>query len=145
MTIEQSTIEQNVSERKQAQALFRSMLDLARDDFLKLSDRGRFIFFQIAFEHFQNRLGITPTQPIEAVKELRPVSIENKKVNQAIDDLERLLELCDEIPFAGEHFAVSVSSSARDMIETITASKRVTEQQLTAIDNWTEGVCKWLR
>lgn len=141
------SIESNVADRKAAEALFKSMLDIAREDFLKLSERGRLIFFQTAYEHFAKRLGIDtalkqvskPSARIESSASLNEDSL------FAIQDLKNLIAMCEDIPPAGWDFASDVSESAREMIETIESSNRVTVNQLRAIENWTSGVARWLR
>jgi hypothetical protein len=139
-------IEQNVAERKAAKDLFDSMLAVAREDFLKLSDRSKQLFWEMAFEHFAKRLGkpIDASTPIP--KPLLPVAKElpgNAKA--AIRDLEHLISLCDDVPNAGQSFAGDVAESAGNMIDTINEMGFVTEKQLDAIENWTNGVSRWLR
>lgn len=136
------TIEQNVADRKAAETLFRSMLDLARDDFLRLNERGRLLFFQTAYEHFANRLGIDRSPTTE---KKQPQDQRNKEATEAIESLEHLIALCEDVPESGWSFANDVADSAREMIETIEESNRVTEKQLRAIENWTIGVSRWLR
>lgn len=138
-------IEDNIQDRKSAQSLFDSMLDLARGDFLKLSQRSRLIFMQIAFEHFSKRLGINQPAAEQKPSQQKPTIIRTSEVKSAIKDLEALIDLCDDVPDAGMHFAESVADGARDMLELISSSDFVTEKQLDAIDNWTNGISRWIR
>lgn len=141
------SIAQNVVERKQAQALFDSMLSVARDDFLQLSNRGRLLFFHIAFDHFRHRLEVAQSMLEKTSEEPKRKAIDDKKrkANSALDELEHLISLCKDVPHLGIEYAESVSQQAKDMIEFITKSGFVTDKQNQAIDNWTSGVCRWIR
>jgi hypothetical protein len=140
------SIEQNIAERKAAQQLFDSMLAVAREDFLKLSDRSKRLFWEIAFEHFAKRLGkpIDASTPIP--KPALPVAKElSTDAKYAIRDLEHLITLCDDVPSAGQSFASDVAESAGNMMDTINEMGFVTDKQIISIENWTNGVSRWLR
>ena len=68
-----------------------------------------------------------------------------KLVEGAIKQAKRIIELCGEVPERGEEFAASVADGATDMLATIKARWDVTDAQQAALDNWEEGVSRWIR
>ena len=53
-------------------------------------------------------------------------------------------ELCDDIPEAGEDFAVSVQEKLDKIAETIERTEYVTPDQQRAIENMEHGIDRWL-
>jgi hypothetical protein len=143
-------IADNVANRKAAESLFAAMLDAVRNDFLKLSQHGRIVFFEMAHRHFAKKLDLSygkqqgVSQPMP--KTQTPDNTEEipDEVSDAIEQCEEILSMCDEVPEAGEDFAESVKESVSAVMETIERTNRVTERQWAAIDNWREGVGRWL-
>lgn len=66
-------------------------------------------------------------------------------VAEAVEQCERIISLCEEVPERGEEFALSVMDSVREVMETIQATRHVTERQKEALDNWEGGVRVWIR
>lgn len=69
---------------------------------------------------------------------------------EATKQCERILEMIeDDVPEAAKEIAPaffeSVEKSVEDVMETIERSQRVTEKQADALDNWEEGVGKWIK
>jgi len=69
----------------------------------------------------------------------------------AIEDLEALIDMCDQLiedaeegSNSGQDFAASVRDGAESMLETITRSNKVSSRQTTTINNWTIGIERWL-
>lgn len=62
------------------------------------------------------------------------------------------LALCDQIestaedvPEAGEDFAMSVTEKAASIRETIERTERVSDNQFTALENFLSGLQRWIR
>ena len=142
MTI--TTIHQNVTDRVIAESLFTSMLDAARDDYRALSDHGKRCFIEKGLEYFAGRLGVEVQGERQVTGKLPHIE-QVQEVADAIEELQTIIEMCEEIPDNGADFAKSVSDSAASMIETIERLGSVTEKQLTAIENWRAGVERWVR
>lgn len=145
------TIEENVASRKEAESLFKFMLELVKDEFFKLPERGRVNFYEIAHAHFEKRVKQFKNGTLmpSAVAEVpAPIAKEqNKLVEDAKQMLGNLIEICEthDFPPAGEDFAESVAEGARSMLETIEDRNIVTPEQERAIHNWTDGVQRWFR
>ena len=144
------TIQENVTSRKEAESLFKFMLELVKTEFFQLSEHGRIAFYEIAHAHFERRMNqvrsgqISTAKPVEPTLTLRE---KNKFVEDAIQLLNNLIEVCEteDFPPAGEDFAESVADGARSMLETIVERNVVTPSQEQAIHNWTDGIQRWVR
>lgn len=66
-------------------------------------------------------------------------------VSDALDLCDEILENLDDIPVAGEEFADSVREGVESVREWIGTHDAVTDKQATALENWAEGVGRWLR
>ena len=89
--------------------------------------------------------------------ERKPKAKENEKMTAdifALDDLspdvkealalvEEIESLVEELPDAGEEFGESVLEKASDIAATIEANDRVTDGQMTALENMLDGVQRW--
>ena len=145
------TIQENVASRKEAESLFKFMLELVKDEFFQLPEHGRIAFYETAHAHFERRMNQVKSGELgkPAPKRVEPVlSRENNKfVDDAIQLLNNLIEVCEieDFPPAGEDFAESVADGARSMLETIEERNIVTPSQEQAIHNWTEGIQRWVR
>lgn len=62
----------------------------------------------------------------------------------ALDTCERIQEKCDEMPDRGWDFAESVREKTRDIAENIEKFQRVTDGQLAALENMSNGLDRWL-
>lgn len=62
----------------------------------------------------------------------------------AIEQCNRIMEMCNEVPERGEDFAYSVQQKVQEISETIEESERVTEAQQIALDNMESGVSRWI-
>lgn len=62
-------------------------------------------------------------------------------LRELIAECNALLET--DIPDDGKQFCRSVCQDAEDMLQGVTEAKAVTDDQRTAIENWTNGVAKW--
>lgn len=146
------TIQENVASRKEAESLFKFMLELVKDEFFQLPEHGRIAFYETAHAHFERRinqikagdLGNPAPKRVETV--LMPRE-KNKFVEDAIQLLNNLIEICEteDFPPSGQDFAESVADGARSMLETIEERNVVTESQEQAIHNWTNGIQRWVR
>ena len=58
---------------------------------------------------------------------------------------ESIIDLIDELPERAYEFAESVGEKVRSIMETIEESGRVTEGQITALENIESGVSRWFR
>lgn len=138
-------IEENIANRKKAELIFKTMIDVTRNDFKSLSEHGRKCFIQIAFEYFTKKAAAIPQEIPEKKHELpKPETKNNDDAKEAIESLEEIIEMCEDIPENGEEFAESVADNCRSMIEAIQNFNRVTKFQWNAIENWRSGVERWL-
>lgn len=62
----------------------------------------------------------------------------------AIEQCDRIIEKCGEVPDDGEDFADSVIEKAASIRDWIHKHGRVTDRQQTALDNMESGVDRWL-
>lgn len=62
----------------------------------------------------------------------------------ALEQCNRIAELCDDIPERGEEFADSVREKAENYASWIRKNKEVTRRMQEALDNMEAGVNRWL-
>jgi hypothetical protein len=62
----------------------------------------------------------------------------------AIEQCDRILEKCDEVPEEGIDFAESIRGKVRSMRTWIWNNGHVTDKQQTSLDNMESGVDRWL-
>lgn len=62
---------------------------------------------------------------------------------EAIEILEDIFYLCENIPDVGEDFAESVLVTAKDIKKSIVVNDRVTPGQFRALENIQRGLKKW--
>lgn len=63
---------------------------------------------------------------------------------QAVEQCDRIIEKCDEVPFDAIDFADSVRDRAKSIRSWIEDNGRVTDRQQSALDNMETGVDRWL-
>ncbi len=68
----------------------------------------------------------------------------NRDVQEALDQCERIDEMCDEMPDAGFDFADSVRERVSSIAKTIEKRDRVTNGQFAALCNMEAGIGNWL-
>lgn len=139
-------IEQNVMDRKHASSLADVAIDLIRDEYKKLSTNGKVLFQQLMHDRMAKNLKLPCSEKPKQEPEKKPIPApqSSKEWEEAIEELQNLIDDCECIPERGEEFAESVAAGARDMIGVIEERKHVTAKQWTAIENWQGGVSKWL-
>ncbi len=64
---------------------------------------------------------------------------------EAIEEIDKVLELCEELPERAETFREGVEEKLNGMRDWIEENKHCTDPQATAIENIGDGVRKWLR
>ena len=64
---------------------------------------------------------------------------------EALDRIDELHGLIDELPEVAEDFAHSVLDSSASMARWIEDNERVTQAQFVTIENWVRGVEAWLK
>ena len=146
------TIEQNVASRKEAESLFKFMLELVKDEFFQLTEHGRIAFYETAHAHFERRInqikaGLLCKDTPKVVEPALTLREKSKFVEDAIQLLNNLIEVCEteDFPPGGQDFSESVAEGARSMLETIEERNTVTSEQERAIHNWTDGIQRWVR
>lgn len=144
MSIQQ--IQQNIASRKQVEQLFETMLDLVRDDFRKLAREQKKRFLELAHERFADRLDLPCCAKNTPLRQppTRPAADTTTDWDEAISELQEIVELCGSVPDRGRDFADSVAESAISMIGTIERNGKVTLDQVRAIRNWYDGVMAWV-
>ncbi len=65
--------------------------------------------------------------------------------HQLLDEIDTLVGDCEELPEAGEDFAVSVDEKARGIRANVTEHEHCTQKQKDAIANMQDGVNKWFQ
>lgn len=86
-----------------------------------------------------------PPQPATRVT-FMPEDAGNEELDweAAIEQCDRIFDKCEEVPERGEDFAYSVMEKVESIRESIEKSERVTQGQLTALENMESGVDRWL-
>jgi hypothetical protein len=84
-----------------------------------------------------------------AIQKGPPVDIDSTDADdngwqQAVEDLDAVLSMCDDVPERGEDFADSVRDGAIDMQEWIKKEKYVSADQRRSIENWKDGLMRWI-
>lgn len=138
------SIEANIESRKRVEQLFNAMLDLARPDFLRLTRNERKRFLELAHERFADKLDLPCCDRNQRAREREQVAVAGTDADDAIGELQEIIEMCDAVPDRGRDFADSVADGARSMIATIERSRRVSADQEHAISNWHDGVSAWI-
>lgn len=80
------------------------------------------------------------TQTLDAADDQR----RKYDVAAAIEQCERIIEACEELPSRAEDFGIGVAEKTAEIQATIEESKRVTIGQQEALDNMEAGVNRWL-
>lgn len=143
-------IEENVADRKAAEALVGSivgdLLACYSDDFKKLSERARLIACKMLHDRFATKLALPCGKCSQAEEDKQKRSRDiSAEVNEALQQGEGILAMCDDVPERGEEFAMSVAEGVREVMETIMQRGRVTAEQQRALDNWESGVSAWIK
>ena len=138
------SIEANIESRKRVEQLFNAMLDLARPDFLSLTRDERKRFLELSHERFADKLDLPCCDRNQRAREREQVAAAGTDADDAIGELQEIIEMCDAVPDRGRDFADSVADGARSMIATIERSRRVSADQERAISNWHDGVSAWI-
>lgn len=63
---------------------------------------------------------------------------------KAVEQCDRILDACEDVPERGEDFASSVMEKVESIREVIVKHDRVTEGQLSALDNMETAVGRWV-
>ena len=77
-------------------------------------------------------------------KRIKGSALPPSPVEDALDKLDYLLSILDDIPERGWDFAESVRTGATDMKDWIEENAVVTAAQNESIENWTDGAERWL-
>lgn len=120
-----------------------NMLDLMRDDFRKLPKESRHRVAEILHDRFAEKLGLNCSIAEKRKKKEEKIRLK-PEVEDALEQGERILELCDEMPERGEDFADSVSAGCREVMAMIEERNHVTADQQRALDNWEDGLSRWI-
>lgn len=81
----------------------------------------------------------SPERPDESPEDCLSLEAE-----EAVEQAEHIIEMCDDVPDAGLEFAMSVAEKCTDIAEAIERMGKVTAAMQTALDNMEAGVSKWL-
>ena len=65
-------------------------------------------------------------------------------VDKALAMVEEIQSLADDVPAEGEEFAVSVLEKVADIASTIEEHNRVTDRQMTVLENMRDGLQRWV-
>ena len=87
-----------------------------------------------------------PDLPRETQSEHKDNALQvlSDEVQNAIEQCERILEMCDEVPDRGEEFADGVRERTQSIFEWIEENRHVTDAQITALENMESGVSRWI-
>jgi hypothetical protein len=67
------------------------------------------------------------------------------EAEEALNQCDHILELCDEVPEKGEDFAESVREKVESIAEWIRENEHVTDAQKDSLNNMERGVSRWIR
>lgn len=65
-------------------------------------------------------------------------------VERFLKDGKALIEACDEVPEAGQDYAMSVAERLESMMDWAEENDHVTEKMTNALEGWESGISKWL-
>lgn len=65
-------------------------------------------------------------------------------VDEALDQCDRIADLCEQVPERGEDFASSVLEKVESIRDWIEENDHVTEKQLKSLENMEAGVLRWV-
>ncbi len=143
MTNSADKIKQNIANHKDAYSLAGDIADLLQSELPRLpSDESRQEFWQMMHDASARKLKRKPACLVVSVARKR-TEVRPDEVEEALALVEDICAKADEVPEAGEEFAQSVFSKAEDIGENIEQHNRVTEAQMTALENMNEGLDKW--
>ena len=113
-------------------------------DYQKLSRPAKGLAVQALHDRFADKLGLECSSAKRRERE-KQKRMMKKEVAEAIEQAERIQEMCAEVPERGEEFASSVLDGVIEVAATIEERQTVTAEQQRALDNWESGVSRWLR
>jgi hypothetical protein len=143
---DEMSIEKNVADRKAAQELLTAMLDVAHADFRAMPIEQRRLFLELLHDGAAEKLNLPCAKKNQEPEvEQSPQQKAATPVEEALERLAEIVDLCEQVPDRGAEFAESVAGGARSMAETIDRTQKVTEEQNRAIQNWDAGVRAWLK
>ena len=64
---------------------------------------------------------------------------------EALEIVDEIHEVADDVPERGEDFAISVTEKARSIGATIAEREHVTDAQMEALENMLAGLQRWVR
>jgi DNA uptake protein ComE-like DNA-binding protein len=83
-------------------------------------------------------------KPAPKVETLDTYDVDDADWEDAIEQCDRILSDCDDVPEAGDDFAYSVRENVEGIKATIEEKEYVTPDQQSALDNMESGVRRWL-
>jgi len=150
-----TAVERNCADRVAAKGLLKTVAELIKPELANLpSDRSRQIFWQLLCEAAAKRSNLKVLDQIELGlmedlargKETRLIvpGSDIGDIDDAMLLVELILELADNIPEAGEDFAMGVCDTTQNIAKTIEEKGFVTEKQMEALENMQTGLLKWV-
>lgn len=156
-------IAENITARKQrerdqqlaehhAELFVTAMLAGWADTFKMLSPLAKKAVAKLLHDRYADRLHLPCSPAGIAAENVRKDELRKERgeaalraVELAIEQAKRIIELCEELPDRAEPFRSNVAEACEDMLQTIKSRWDVTDAQQTALDNWEEGVGRWIR
>lgn len=154
------SIQQNISDRRSAELLYRQAGELLAPEVRKLTPSAQRMFWDMMSKLcWRATATLNNKQTFDAVGKLHrqqpsnpPATSPRKiKVREPSTDVETALQLCEaieemagEVPERGADFAESVRAKAADIAATIEERDAVTEAQMSALENMHAGLCRWI-
>lgn len=74
----------------------------------------------------------------------QPGNDDDNYSEEAAEQCDRILDLCEELPSRAEDFGLSIIDKVESIRDWIAANKHVTDAQQQALDNMEAGVRRWL-
>jgi hypothetical protein len=126
--------------QREADAFVARLVETMQPDYKQLSRTAKYLAIEALHDRFAGHLGkpCGRKKPQPGQRTVKP------EVTDALEQCERIIEMCGEMPERGEDFATSVEEGCREVMETIQGMNHVTPDQQRALDNWEGGLSRWL-
>ena len=138
-----NTIEGNVRDSAAAKELHATIGELVLSEIPKLpSGRSREIFWRLMMESIERRVAPAPAIAIAPPPQPKPPP-SNSDTKYAFELIAEIGSFAEDMPERGEEFATSVLDKTRHIEANIERFGRVTDGQISALENMRDGLSRW--
>lgn len=125
--------------QREADAFVAELVATMQPAYKRLSRPAKYLAIEALHDRFAGHLG-KPCGKKKRTPQVDP----RPEVKEALEQCERIIEMCGEMPERGEDFSTSVEEGCREVMATIESMNHVTADQQRALDNWEGGLSRWL-